>query len=979
MADKADQDPKPTDDARRRRRRRRGSEAPRNSESERAQPSVAGPPTSADSDDRPTTERSSRRSVAEPSELEDINVGTLVEGLDPQAVRAGILDLYRRSIRDYIGNALEQEYGNDWLEFGVIKHANSSTKNRLRRESNKLPSGESPLGLLDLKDFEWIIGGNDEVFPERLRDDNATQLFERIYTARNKGPGHDHSNKDAEAHEVEEFARDCASMLQLCRLSQPVNEIRRRLRGYDVLRYIAPSPVPAREAETFNDETDALRQRGPEAQSKTEGTEQGGEPAPPPDGFKADPERHQQRSDERARLEAAAATEQLGHEQRAPADAGEARRIASSTQGGPSDGGGGPGAATLAGAGDEDRSPPVGEEGDLQKPGKRWRPSSRAARIQMIVGVMAFAIIVALIVALIVATWLDGSPPAVAPAIDGNISCEPISPMIGEAVKCTAALRGGEPTSWSWSVDGNSTSQSWNSGDPPYGDQPAFETTFSSPGSYELTLTVANDADRVSASRNIEVLPPAPTINSEELECSPATPKVGDRITCTAPLGGGEPDSWTWSGGGEPDSRSWNSGDPPYGDQPTFETTFSSPGSYELTLTVANDADRVSASHNIEVLPPAPTINSEEFKCSPATPKVGELLRCSVPLGGGEPDSWTWSGGGEPDSRSWNSGDPPYGDQPTFETTFSSPGSYELTLTVANDADRVSASRNIEVLPPAPTINSEELKCLPETPKVGERIRCTAPLGGGDPDSWTWSGGGDPDSQSWNRGDPPYGDQPAFETTFSSPGSYELTLTVENTGGDNSAVVAVQVRELPLPPPPPVIDHIICEPASPVVGEEVSCSAELSGGEPASWSWSGGDDPPTGQQRSFTTAVRSAGELTISLTVENAGDDDTESFELRAEEPCLESDEGDSTCGGPPDGPCLEDGDGNPNCAANAGTETDSTDGESMDDAIMEGDSEDVTLIGEGGDVIGYDDSDDVSDIMDPGDDGMEDDVMSPG
>lgn len=205
-----------------------------------------------------------------------------------------------------------------------------------------------------------------------------------------------------------------------------------------------------------NAEMDAPKSRSPETQSEAEGSERERDPAPLPGGSETDPERHQQGRDERARLEAAAATEQLGHEQRAPADVGEARRIASSTQGGSSDGGGGSGAATLAGTGDDDPLPLANEGGDLQEPGKRWPLPSRAATmktVKMIVDGTALAIAIYLIITALP----GGSPSAVAPAIDGIINCEPPSPRVGDDVICTAALSGGEPDSWFWSVNGTPT------------------------------------------------------------------------------------------------------------------------------------------------------------------------------------------------------------------------------------------------------------------------------------------------------------------------------------------------------------------------------------------------------------------------------------------------------------------------------------------------------------------------------------------
>lgn len=798
-------------------------------------------------------------------------VGALLDLRDPQypviAINA-IFRQYQTSMRGYIRSTLQTGYEGNWFLDRVVPHVAKGKRTAMRRDY--YDSGRDAETIYDVPDFPAIIKGNSTLFPTLLHDGTYGSLFKQINTDRIAYEGHKQYKPGTEPLPIdaERIGSACVTILTLCQYDdtkKAADTIRRHFQ-----RDTGSRVEEAEHLVLDGPDGNLVTQQG--GQAKVETTEQESDPATVSGGFEADPERPQRRPDESPRLEAAAATGQLGPGQHALADAGEARRIASSTQGGSSDGGGGSGAATLAGAGDEDRSPPVGEEGDLQKLGKPWYLPRHAAWIQMIVAGVALAIVIYLLITALP----GGSPSAVAPAIDGIINCEPPSPRVGKAVDCTADLSGGEPDSWFWSVNGTPTSQSWSRGDPPYGDQPTFETTFSSSGSREITLTVENDADRVSKSRNIEVRPLPPTIGKPE--CSPATPKVGDQIRCTAPLGGGEPDSWTWSGGGDPESRSWNRDNPPYGDQPAFETTFSSPGSYELTLTVANDADDVSKSFNIKVLPRRPTI--KRLACSPENPAVyeptvREPIICTAPLGGGAPNSWSWSGGD----------DPPSGDQAEFTTVFSSPGSREITLTVANETDEGSKTLEIEVLPLPPTIEKPE--CLPATPTVGQTVECTASLGGGTPDSWRWSGGGDP----------PSGDKAEFTTVFSSSGPREITLTVENAGGGSSAVVEVQVRE-PLPPPSPVIDHIICEPASPVVGKAVSCSAELSGGTPDSWSWSVGDDSPTGWQRSFTTVAHSAGELTITLTVENAGGDHTDSLQLQVlPEPCL-SLEG-------PDGDCL--------------------------------------------------------------------------
>lgn len=844
---------------------------------------------------------------------DDTDVGPAYRIPEPVAAMARIKHAFESEMSKFIEGAMLAEYGETWFSARVINRSSRNVQNYLNKLFDE-GKGKRPVDILDIGNYADVVVRNPDAFRSTLNSPQDVAQLRQIRDMRIRYVAHP---GDPYSATVQRFANLCIAVMRKSELTDAAHEIQLILEEASSLSAANVRMMPtgdiaveetARDADASSDaslrvgppasgdvhgdtddrgympsnaEMDASRSRSSETQSEAESSEQESDPAPPLGGSKPDPERLQRRPDESPRLEAAVAAEQPGHEQRTLADAGEARRIASSTQGGSSDGGGGSGAATRAGAGDDDRSPLGG--GWQRQRVRRW------LRQHPLLAALAALAIAAIIIAVGVATRLDGSPPAVAPAIDGNINCEPTSPMISEAMSCHANLSGGEPDSWFWSVNGTPTSQSWSRGDRPYDDPPSFKTTFSSRGSYELTLTVANDGGRNSKSHEIKVLPLPPTIKGEELKCLPATPTVGQAVECSAPLGGGDPDSWTWSGGGEPDSRSWNRDEPPYGDQPSFETTFSSPGSYELTLIVANDADDVSKSFNIKVLPRRPTI--KRLACSPENPAVyeptvREPIICTAPLGGGAPNSWSWSGGG----------DPPSGDQAEFTTVFSSPGSREITLTVANETDEGSKTLEIEVLPLPPTIEKPE--CLPATPTVGQTVECTASLGGGAPDSWRWSGGGDP----------PSGNKAEFTTVFSSSGPREITLTVENAGGGNSAVVEVQVREPP-PPPSPVIDHIICEPASPVVGEAVSCSAELSGGTPDSWSWSVGDDPPTGWQRGFTTVAHSAGELTISLTVENAGGDDTESFPLQVlPEPCLglEGSDGDPDC----DDGGMEEGDG---------------------------------------------------------------------
>ena len=83
----------------------------------------------------------------------------------------------------------------------------------------------------------------------------------------------------------------------------------------------------------------------------------------------------------------------------------------------------------------------------------------------------------------------------------------------------------------------------------------------------------------------------------------------------------------------------------------------------------------------------------------------------------------------------------------------------------------------------------------------------------------------------------------------------------------------------------PQIDRIRCSPSSPRVGEDVVCTARLSGGSPASYSWSGGSSG--GDDTAYLTRFNSPGARTVRLTVSNDGGSDSASTRVtvRARDP----------------------------------------------------------------------------------------------
>ena len=507
-----------------------------------------------------------------------------------------------------------------------------------------------------------------------------------------------------------------------------------------------------------------------------------------------------------------------------------------------------------------------------------------------------------------------------APVIDA-ISCEPASPIVGETVTCTADLSGGEPDTYAWS----------GGGDPATGADASFSTTFDSVGDKTISLTVANTLGEASASSTfaVEEVPAegAPVIDA--VSCEPDSPVVGETITCSANLSSGKPDTYAWSGGGDPatstdaslstmfdsigartisltvantlgedtqsttvavqalpppaptiDSLScaaqldgvvrcsavvgnddpsvsyaWSGGgDPATGSNAEFVTSFDAAGDQTISLTVSNSGGSDSDSTTVAVQQVVQASAIDSISCSPAAPDVNETVTCSADLSGGEPDFYTWRGGG----------DPPGGNDASFTTTFASPGERTISLAVSNIVGRDSASTTIAVQGELREPVLEGIDCAPNTPTVGQTVTCSAILSGGPPDTYTWSGDGQPAA----------GSNASFTATFTSAGNQTVTLSVANEHGASITLTFTIVVLEPLQAP--VVDSVNCQPASPIVGQTVTCTAVISGGEPSSYAWTGGDHAAAvARGETYTTTFSSPGSHQVRFTAQNTAGSNT--------------------------------------------------------------------------------------------------------
>jgi PKD repeat protein len=139
-------------------------------------------------------------------------------------------------------------------------------------------------------------------------------------------------------------------------------------------------------------------------------------------------------------------------------------------------------------------------------------------------------------------------------------------------------------------------------------------------------------------------------------------------------------------------SRSWEFGNGETSTEANPSTTFAAEGSYDVTLTVTDDAgdsDAVSKSVTVSSVPSAPPAANFSFSCSGLT--------CTFTDGSTDPDgkitawSWTFGDGGTSAARN-----------PT--RTYATAGTYSVTLTIAYNGGTDQHTAPVTVSAPAPSI-----------------------------------------------------------------------------------------------------------------------------------------------------------------------------------------------------------------------------------------------------------------------------------
>ncbi|MBO7572460.1 MAG: PKD domain-containing protein [Bacteroidales bacterium] len=354
----------------------------------------------------------------------------------------------------------------------------------------------------------------------------------------------------------------------------------------------------------------------------------------------------------------------------------------------------------------------------------------------------------------------SGTNPPTPGTLTADFTANPTTVAVGGTVAFRDASTG-NPTSWSWSFPGGnpSTSTSQNP-----------SVVYSTAGTYNVSLTVSdgNNEDSetktayITVNENGDVPPPDP--NGELAAAFVASSYnivIGDCINFTD-RSSGSPTSWTWTFQGAETVSSTQ--------QNPTNICYNTPGAYNVTLYVQNangDYDSEVCEGCI-IVENNPTLPIADFEASITVIPVGGVVRYTNLSQNGPFDQWAWHfEGGTPENCS---------DSVPPVIAYNEVGTYDVELRCrkTNGVQDIELKRDyIRVVPHsdmAPTANFTSNKTLV---RPGETVNFVD-LSTANPYRWTWE---------FEGGEPATSIQPNPSVVYSTPGSYNVKLTVMNNIG----------------------------------------------------------------------------------------------------------------------------------------------------------------------------------------------------
>jgi len=372
-----------------------------------------------------------------------------------------------------------------------------------------------------------------------------------------------------------------------------------------------------------------------------------------------------------------------------------------------------------------------------------------------------------------------------------DFAFSPAAPAAGGAITFdgTASFDfDGEIVAHAWDFDGDGE---------PDATEVVAEHTFSEPGIHDVSLTVVDD------SGNADMITRPIEVRGEDAEATrpsgvstfqppiadfafmPASPIAGDAVQFDGTLSSdfdGEIVAYAWDfdGDGEPDASG-----------SVAEHAFAEPGVYAVSLTVTDDAGNIdTVTLSIEIGgdaddEPGSGLPIAGFRRSPTEPIAGEpiLFNGTTSI---DPDgqivsfAWDFDGDGAVDSTA-----------PIAEHTYDEAGTYPVSLTVTDDGGNASTTAETFTVAAPPEAPHEPVSIqppiadfayMPAAPSPGDPVLFNGTFSSdfdGEIVGYAWDFDGDGTIDSTD---------PVAEHRFAAPGTYPVSLTVTDDGGNADTI-----------------------------------------------------------------------------------------------------------------------------------------------------------------------------------------------
>jgi PKD repeat protein len=413
-----------------------------------------------------------------------------------------------------------------------------------------------------------------------------------------------------------------------------------------------------------------------------------------------------------------------------------------------------------------------------------------------------------------------------------NFTFDPPNPEVGSPVQFTDNSAG-IVSDWSWS---------WGDGTVASGK--VASKTFTTPNQYKVTLTVRNQFGSSSATKTVsvvdKVIAPKATFTF-----SPTKIAVNDPVTFSDTSIGG-PTTYRWDFGD-------GSGD--FGNTKQWIHKFAKAGDFNVKLTVSNARGTSEVTQKVTVLattqPP-----KAAFTATANTAEVNQKITFTfTPSSAGDngitpgtPTGYTWDfGDGTPPPRT-----------PAADHAWTLPGTYNVTLTVTNDAGTSTST------PLAVKIDKASTK-LVATFSVRPGSTAQDPARPNTPVDFRDLSGPTVTTWEWDFGDGAKGSGAAVTHSYARAGTYTATLKVSD--GVQTATTTNRVFVVGATTPP--VADFTYGPAKPQVSAPVAFS-DRSTGTPTSWKWDFGDGKGQSAEQNPSHIYGSAGTYNVTLTATNA-------------------------------------------------------------------------------------------------------------